>query len=76
MTKNITLKLDERVLNRVRHLAVDEDKSVSAWVTDLVEEVVKDRDNYEDCRQKALRALDKGLHLGGRPLTREEVYER
>ncbi len=76
MTKNITLKLDERVLNRVRHLAVDEDKSVSAWVTDLIEEVVKDRDNYEDCRQKALQALDQGLHLGGKPLTREEVYER
>jgi len=72
----ITLKLDERVLNRVRHLAVDEDKSVSAWVTELIEGVIKDRDHYEACRQRALDILDQGLHLGGKPLRREAVYDR
>ncbi len=34
--KNITLKMDEGVITRVRHVAVDEHKSVSAWVRDLI----------------------------------------
>ena len=76
MMRNFTLKLDERLLNRVRHLAVDEDRSVSAWVTDLIERAVKERDSYEECRQRALKMLEQGARLGRKPLAREEVYER
>lgn len=76
VTKNITLKLDQHLLHRVRHLAIDEDKSVSAWVTGLIEHAVAERDRYEERRSRALQSLDEGVHLGGKPLAREELYER
>jgi len=34
--KNITLKLNDAVLDRVRHVAVDEHTSVSAWVQSII----------------------------------------
>ena len=36
MTTNITLRLDEKTLRRIRRLAVDQQTSVSAWVGNLV----------------------------------------
>jgi hypothetical protein len=52
--KNITLKIDDRILTRVRHLAVDENKSVSAWVTELIERTLNETDEYEQERREAL----------------------
>ena len=74
--KDITLKLDDSVLTRMRHVAVDEHKSVSAWVRALVVHELNALDLYEQDRQGALIVLKDGLPLGGSPLTREEVHER
>jgi len=74
--KNITLKLDDAVLDRVRHVAVDEHTSVSAWVQNVITSELDARDLYEQNRKGALMVLKEGLHLGGVPLTREETYER
>jgi predicted DNA-binding protein len=76
MLKNITLKIDDRILTRVRHLAVDENKSVSAWVTELIERTLNEADEYEQARREAIDTLHGGFHLGGRPLSREEVHDR
>jgi hypothetical protein len=74
--KNVTLKLDERLLRRIRHIAVEEDTSVSAWVAHLIESALRDRDDYEASRREALDALEKPFHLGGHPLSREETHRR
>jgi hypothetical protein len=74
--KNITLKLDEAVLDRMRHAAVDEHKSVSAWVQDVINHELATRDHYEQDRKAALQALREGLALGGTPLTREDAHAR
>ena len=76
MLKNITLKIDDHILTRIRHLAVDENKSVSAWVSELIARTLNEADEYEQARREALDALNVGLHLGGRPLSREEVHDR
>ncbi len=76
MTKNLTLKVDEELLARARHLAVDERKSLSAWVAELIEEALKERARYEESRIGAMRVLDQGFHLGGKPLSRDSIYER
>lgn len=75
MKKNITLKLDSDLLNRVKHLAVDEDKSLSAWVSELICKEVAQIDAFEQNRRQALAALE-GWNLGGVPLSREEIYDR
>ena len=76
MLKNITLKLDDQILTRVRHLVVDENKSVSAWVSELIERTLNEADDYEEARREAIDTLNEGFHLGGRPLSREEIHDR
>jgi hypothetical protein len=76
MQRNLTLKIDDHILTRVRHLAVDENKSVSAWVSELIERTLNEADEYEQVRCEAMDALQVGFHLGGRPLSREEVHDR
>lgn len=76
MLKNITLKIDDALLSRVRHVAVDEDKSVSAWVADLIEKSIQEKDDFQQARKDALRRLSKGYSLGNAPIRREAVYER
>jgi len=76
MLKNITLKLDEQIITRIRHVAVDDNKSVSAWVSELIERTLNGVDEYEQARREAIKTLNHGFHLGGRPLGREEVHDR
>lgn len=74
--KNLTLKLDDQLINRVKHIAVDKETSVSAWVASLIETALRDIDTYEAARKGALADLEKPLHLGGKPMTREELHSR
>jgi hypothetical protein len=74
--RNITLKLEDKIISRVKHIAVDEDTSVSAWVSSLIESALRDRDAYEAARKGALEDLDNPIHLGGVPLNREELHSR
>ncbi len=74
--KNITLKLEDSVLDRVRHVAVDQHTSVSAWVQQVITRELDGCDSYEQSRRKALMVLRDGFHLDGRVLTRDEMHER
>ncbi len=76
MLKNITLKLDEQLLTRIRHLAVDDNQSVSAWVSTLIQKSLNEADDYEQIRREAINALDTGFHLGDEPLSREAMHDR
>jgi len=76
MPKNLTLRLDDAVLRKARHLAVEEQKSLSQWVADLIAQSVARKEDYADARRRALARLERGMRLGGRPLSREEAHER
>ena len=76
MTKNITLKVDAQLLNRARHYAVDKHQSLSSYVSNLIEQTIRDQDQYESARASALEFLHKGFDLGGQPLTRDQLHER
>ena len=76
MTKNITLRLDEAVLRQAKHRAVEADCSLSEWVAKLIAEEISGAGDYAAARARALKNLDKGFHLGGKPLTRDEAHER
>ncbi len=76
MLKTITLKLDEQLLTRIRHLAVDENQSVSAWVATLIQKSLNEADHYEQARREAIDVLDAGFHLDGAPLSREAIHDR
>jgi hypothetical protein len=76
MTRNITLRLDEAVLRKARHAAVEKDQSLSAWVAELVARATAEQDRKKDARANALHRLQKGFHLGGTPFSREDTHER
>lgn len=76
MTANVTLRVDKRLLKKARHIAVEKDMSLSAWVSHLLEEVVERESIHSSVRERALRRLDKGFHLGGERLNRDMLHER
>lgn len=76
MTRNVTLRLDEAVLRKARHAAVEEDQSLSEWVTRQILDSLSRRERLSKARRRALQRLDNGFRLGGRPLNRDEVHER
>jgi hypothetical protein len=73
---NITLKIDTRLLKEIKVLAAREDTSISALMTELLEHRVRKGRDYEQAKRRALARLREGLDLGGRPLSRGEIYER
>ncbi len=74
--RNITLRVEEELLHRVRQIAVVEKMSVSAWMTEQIERAVRERDPFEADRRGALAALDRGLSLGGKPPSRARLHVR
>lgn len=76
MSSNITLRLDKKTLNRIKHLAVDQHTSVSAWVGELVTRAVAELDAFEPTRRRALQAMRQPVPVQEGPLTREQAHER
>jgi hypothetical protein len=68
--------MDDQLLTALRHRAVDAHMSLSAWITSVLQEHVHGTADYEQARQRALKRLDAGWPLGGRPLTREDAHAR
>jgi predicted transcriptional regulator len=73
---NLTIKLDKALLRQARILAAEQDTSISALVASKLEEAVRQRNDYNQAKQRALAALEKGFDLGGSVPTREEIHER
>lgn len=76
MGKNVTLRLDEAIIRKAKHDAVERDQSLSEWVAGLITHATSKKDRSLSAREKALRRMDRGFHLGGSPLSRGETHER
>jgi hypothetical protein len=77
MKANITLKVDAKLLREARVLAAEEGRSVSALLTDRIEEMVRQRKAFDKARRRALARLREGLDLRWTPpKTRDELHER
>ena len=76
MTRNVTLRMREELLNQLRHRAVDADTSLSAWITSVLEDHVQGDRKVERARRRALKRLEKGFRLGGKPIAREDLHAR
>lgn len=76
-TGNITLRLERRTLQRLRHLAVDRNTSVSAWVSELVTQKMHELEGMELARSQALHAMSEPVPVADpAPLTRAQAHER
>ena len=74
---NITLRLPDKTLKRIKHLAVDQHTSVSAWVSDLVTRTVDEMDGFSLARKRALAYLQQpAVVADATTLSREQAHER
>lgn len=77
MIKNITLTLEASLLNRLRHIAIDHNMSLSGYASYVLTEAAQGEDAYKKkAKRKALLALDQAYSLGGEPMNRDEIHER
>jgi hypothetical protein len=76
--RNITLALPRWLLRKVKHLAVEREKSISRLLTETLEELVARNDAYEAAKERARRLLKNPPDLGTfeRTWTRDELHER
>ena len=74
---NITLRIPDELGKRAKHLAVDEGKSLSAVVVDLLKQRLNPaEEKYREIQENAWQVMEAGLHGGGHQFNREELYER
>jgi hypothetical protein len=77
--QNVTLSLSKPLLRKAKILAVERQTSLSALLAGALENLVQDRHDYEQAKDRALARMKKGFHLGtnGRiTWTRESLHER
>ncbi|MHB8742015.1 MAG: DUF6364 family protein [Sulfuricaulis sp.] len=77
MKKNITLRLDRDLLRKVKIIAASRETSVSRLLSDKLEEIIYQGEQYERARRAAFADLDEGFHFGGKRISsRDVLYER
>lgn len=76
MTRNVTIRMDEELLQKVRRRAADKHMAASHWMVKVLNDAAETESGHKAARQRALHRLDKGFHLGGSPFTREETHAR
>ncbi len=78
MTKNITIRMDEQLLKEVKHIAVEQDMSVSAWIVQVVKREAHQGITYEDAGAGIMRLMEQAKDYGdgGKTYSRDEMHER
>lgn len=77
MTKNITLAVDEDVLDKVRVVAAEKKTTVNALVRDYLGQLATEGNRSERARQRLLELIDKSQADMGPDYkwNRESLYE-
>lgn len=74
---NLTLSLDEGLVREAKVLAARQGTSVSRFLSERLEELVRSDRAYERARRRAVARLQRGMHLGFEPpKSRDELHER
>jgi len=77
--QNITLSIRKDVLQKVKIIAVKRSSSVSAMMTNLLEDIVALDEGYQIASQKHIRLLQQKIDLGTNGSTdwsRDELHDR
>jgi len=77
--QNITLSIRKDVLQKVKIIAVKRNSSVSAMMTNLLEDIVALDEGYQIASQKHIRLLQQEIDLGTNgsiDWSRDELHDR
>ena len=78
-TVNVTISLDDELVRRAKHLAVDRGVSLSRLIGELLRERIGDDVERRGARERRRRMMIEGLDLGTRgriTWTRDELHAR
>ncbi|MHC4872731.1 MAG: DUF6364 family protein [Planctomycetota bacterium] len=67
--KEINLHIEDDTIKEAKHIAAENDMSLSQWVSELI----KSKVYYSKSSKRAIERLDRGFHLSG-ALDRETIY--
>jgi hypothetical protein len=77
MTKNITLAIDEAVLEEARVYAARRNTSVNGLVRDFLEGIAKQEDRTERARRRLRELAERStLEVGEVTWKRDDLYDR
>lgn len=77
MRRNITVSLDEDIIQQARELAAQRHLSVSGLLAEALSKQVASNNDYQRAKRHALAMLEQAqLDLGGEYLGREQVHAR
>ena len=75
--KNVTVSLPEDTARWVRVEAAKADRSVSAWLAELLDDTKHRSDEYDAAMERCLAIKPRKLEwIDGRKPTREELHDR
>jgi predicted transcriptional regulator len=74
--QNLTVQLDREIIRKAKILAAKRGTSVSGLIASQIRESVESDDAYESARRTALELLERGFHLRGGRLNRNDLHER
>lgn len=74
--QNLTVQLDRETIRKAKILAAKRGTSISGFIASQIKESVQADDAYESARRTALELLERGFHLGGGRVNRDELHER
>ena len=73
--RNLTIQLDEDIIQKAKELAVRKNTSVSGLVAQKIEEAVEADLRYQQAMERALEAMHNPVPRRVGKWTREELYE-
>jgi hypothetical protein len=71
-----TIDLPDEILHRAKIVAAERRTTLKALVLVGLDHVLHSMTETPDVQAEALARLQKGLPLGGQPLTRDQAHER
>lgn len=78
VTRNLTLSLSDELVRKAKLVAAQRDTSVSALVSELIENLTGGTSDYERAwaDEVALMKQGSGLRIGAVTWTRDELHQR
>ena len=74
MKRNLTIQLDEEIINDVKAVAARRGTSVSGLVSTYLAQLAAEDEQYEKARRAALELLDQSVDRGDWTWRREDAY--
>lgn len=77
--QNITLSIPKETLKKAKYLAVAKDQSLSGLLTEFIEDLVSQEENYKRAQRQQLMLMEKGIDFGLKEKadwSREDIHER